>query len=105
LGGDCQQGCQGKAQSQADPVAAIAHEKGNGRETRHSDWTTPYLDCNGRDARELRLLAVAAACGHPLAPFEVGEKRGGQEENAAGDKDDLHDEFRIARKGSPEFNK
>ena len=42
------------------------------------------------------LLAVAAAGGHPLAPFVVSEKTGGDGEDSEDAEEDLHGVFRIA---------
>jgi hypothetical protein len=42
------------------------------------------------------LLAVAAAGSHPLAPFVVSEKTGGDGEESEDAEDDLHVVFRIA---------
>ncbi len=96
VGGASQQGCHGKAQKKANAIAASLEARGKGKKSRHSDWTAPYLHCNGRDAEELRLVAVAAACGYPLAPFVIGNYQYGYQDNRDDDDDDLHDQFRIA---------
>jgi hypothetical protein len=42
------------------------------------------------------LLAVATAGSHPLAPFVVSEKTGGNGEDSEDAEEDIHDVFRIA---------
>ena len=42
------------------------------------------------------LLAIAAAGGDPLAPFVVGDERGGYEDDGENAEEDFHGWFRIA---------
>ncbi len=42
------------------------------------------------------LLAIAAARSHPLTPFVVGDKGGGNEKNSENAEEYLHGIFRIA---------
>ena len=42
------------------------------------------------------LLAVAAACSHPLTPFIVGDEGGGYYKNSENAEEYLHGLFRIA---------
>ena len=41
-------------------------------------------------------MPVAAADGHPLAPFVVGKQGGSDEEDGEDTEEDLHGVFRIA---------
>jgi hypothetical protein len=89
MGGGCQQqGGGGQGKGLEDAVAAIPEGKVN--ETRHGDWTAPSAHCNGIDSARLRLLALAATFGHPLAPFVVSEERGQDDYRADKDEEDLH---------------
>jgi len=42
------------------------------------------------------LVFVRGVIGYPLAPFVVGEERGGDDENSENAEDDFHGHFRIA---------
>ncbi len=87
-GGNHQQrgGCQGEGLQ--DVAAVVAGEMGN--ETMHRSWTAPLPHCNGIASQRLRLLALAAAFCHPLAPFVIGEERSQNDYRTDKDEEDLH---------------
>src|SRR5579859_5399516 len=96
--GGCQLHCRtSNCEEQDSAVAAIPEERGKGKETRHSCWTTPSIDCNGMHAGELRLLAITASLGHPLPPFVIGKDGSSHQDDDRDNCNNLQHNLSIAR--------
>src|ERR1035438_824675 len=64
--------------------------------TRGADADPKGTPVPGHPGGAAGLLAVAAAGGDPLAPFVVGDERGGYEDDGEDAEEDFHGWFRIA---------